>query len=163
MKHTTGKLKFGACALALMMLTACGSTKSESVVELTKNDKRMSCTELELEMTEAEFFRDRAERNKGMSVRNVMMPLGYPSTYLSADRAIEAANGRVEYLTRLHEVKGCGENQQQMAAVGGGGGYYPAPAMAGAYPSSAPMMYQPMRYEGPAGAMSSPVVRPMGY
>lgn len=160
MKQTKLMSKLGLCALVLMMASGCSSTKSEAVQELTRNDKRMGCTELELEMTEAEFFRDRAERNRGMSFRNVVMPLGYPSTYLSADKAIESANGRLEYLTRLHEVKGCGNQQQHMASAEMARGYEPA-----AYPmpyqgAAQGMNYQPMRYEMPAG---SAVVRPLGY
>lgn len=119
--YTMAKLAAGTAAV--LLLAACGTTKSETVVELTKSDKHMDCTQLQLEITEAEFFRQKAERNRGLSLKNVVMPLGYPSTYLSANKAVDAATGRVAYLTKLYEVKGCGS--QQMAggydAMGYGG------------------------------------------
>lgn len=170
MKVTQKMGKLGVAALGMLLLSACSSTKSESVQELTKYDKRMGCTELELEMTEAEFFRDRAERNRGLSVRNVIMPLGYASTYMSADKAVEAANGRVAYLSRLYEVKGCAAQQQHMAQAQYGEGVQPVamvsayPAGAGmAYPAGSGMAYPAMRYDAPVPSMNAPLVRPLGY
>src|SRR5688500_12938548 len=115
-----------AAILALYALSACAGTKSTSVAELTKHDKHMSCTDLELEITEATFLRDKAERNRGLSFRNVIMPLSYPSTYLSASDAVQSAANRIDYLSRLYAVKGCDAQQQQYAAAEVGyGGYTP--------------------------------------
>ena len=116
-----------ASSLALLMLAACSGTKSHVVQEFSQNDKHMSCTDLELEITEAEFLRDKAEKNRGASMRNVLMPLSYPSTYMNSNKAEDAASGRLAYLSRLHEIKGC--NAQQMVSGYGeaemGMGYAP--------------------------------------
>ena len=66
--------------LAATVMTACTSQRSDKVASLQKKDKFLSCHEVQLEMNEAEFYRSTAEKNKGPSVRNVMMPLGYIST-----------------------------------------------------------------------------------
>lgn len=136
---------------ALTMTAACSGTKSTTVTELTQYDKHMSCTELQLEITEAQFLRDKAERNRGLSVKNVVMPLSYPSTYMSAGNAVEAAGNRIEYLSRLSEIKGCNGQQQYAAADG-----FAAPAAYGqpmmAHPQPYPMQqgaYQQMRYAEP--------------
>lgn len=111
------------CVAALAALAACSGTKSHSVVELTQYDKHMDCTELQLEITEAKFLHDKAEKNRGLSVRNVLMPLSYPSTYISAGNAVDASNGRIDYLTRLHEVKGCGNQRQASAGYPSAGSF----------------------------------------
>ncbi len=103
------------CAVSLMALAACSGTKSSSVVELSQYDKHLDCTELQLEITEAKFLQDKAEKNRGLSVKNVLMPLSYPSTYFSAGDAIETTTARIDYLSRLYEVKGC-TNQRQADA-----------------------------------------------
>lgn len=150
-----GRGVYMAAGFAAVLLTsACSGTKSTSVAELTQYDKQMSCTELEMDIAEATFLRDKAERNKSFSFKYVVMPLSYPSTYMSAGDAIEAASNRIEYLSRLSEIKGCKGKSQYVsvnpdAAYGHGmpqhGGYpqpYPAPQalapqMEGAAPAHA--------------------------
>jgi hypothetical protein len=134
-----------------MMITACSGTKSTTVVELTKYDKHMSCSELQMEITEATFLREKAQRNRGLNFKNIVMPLSYPSTYMSADEAIDAATNRVDYLSRLHEIKGCAAQGQYASADMGAGaaqmGYgqmMAAPAMP--MQASPVSGYQEMRY-----------------
>lgn len=134
-------VKATLCAASLIALAACGGTKSSSVVELTQYDKHLDCTELQLEITEAKFLKDKAEKNRGLSVKNVLMPLSYPSTYFSAGDAIETTTARIDYLSRLHEVKGC-TNQRQASASnlpeynGEGRGGYQGVAVGAAAPAT---------------------------
>ena len=123
---------------SLLMVSACAGTKSTKVAELTRQDKHMDCTTLQLEMTEAEFLRDKAERNRGMSLKNIVMPLGYPSTYFSAEGAVDAASTRLDYLTRLYEIKGCANQNYNQASA-----QVPQDA-----PAMAPMQggFQPTQY-----------------
>lgn len=129
------------CAASLMALAACSGTKSSSVVELSQYDKHLDCTELQLEITEAKFLQDKAEKNRGLSVKNVLMPLSYPSTYFSAGDAIETTTARIDYLNRLHEVKGC-SNQRQASASnlpeydGAGRGGYQGASVGASAPAS---------------------------
>lgn len=134
---------------ALMLTAACSGTKSTTVTELTQYDKQMNCTELELDIAEATFLRDKAERNRGLSFRNVVMPLSYPSTYMSSGDAIQAASNRIEYLSRLSEIKGCNA-RQQYAAMGMEQGYG-QPMPQGVHPQmqyAAPMP-EPAGYAAP--------------
>lgn len=136
---------------ALMLITACTGTKSTTVAELTKYDKHMSCSELQMDITEATFLREKAERNRGLSFKNVVMPLSYPSTYMSADGAIEAATNRIDYLSRLHEIKGCEAQGQYASADMGYAQQMPVPTMqpspVGAYQDAPRYTAQPMQVQ----------------
>lgn len=97
-----------------LTLTACGtSVRSKKVKALQRKDKLLTCKEILLEMNEAEFYRSTAERNKGPSMKSVLMPLGYISTYMDAEEAIKAAAARVDYLDRVYQIMDCdvAENQ----------------------------------------------------
>lgn len=151
MKIRTVKILTATAALALM--TACSGTQSTAVAELTKYDKHMSCPELQVEITEATFLRDKAQRNRGLSFKNVVMPLSYPSTYMSASNAETSTVNRIDYLTRLYEIKGC-EAQGQYASADMGYG------MANPAMHAAPVGYQAMPYGAQPVQMQPP---PRGY
>ncbi len=98
-------------ALSLLMIVllvaGCSGKQSQKVASLQRSDKNLSCKEVMLEMNEAEFYRKNAEKNKGPSISSLVMPLGYISTYMSAEDAIDASNGRVKYLNRIYEILDC--------------------------------------------------------
>ena len=48
-----------------------------------------------------------AEKNKGPRLTNMLMPLGYISTYMDAEEAIGAASARVDYLDRIYQIMEC--------------------------------------------------------
>lgn len=122
-------LAAGLAAIAL--LSACSGTRSYAVDEITSQDKYMSCTNLQLEMTEAKFMREKAERNKSFGLDAIFSPLSYPSTLISANKAESAADNRIAYLQKLYALKNCNNQQYADAA--------PAPARAS--------NYQPAHYE----------------
>jgi hypothetical protein len=150
--------------LAATLVSACTGQRSERVNSLQKKDKYLSCKEIQLEMNEAEFYRRTAEKNKGPSVQNVMMPLGYISTFMSAEDAIQASDARGDYLNRVYEILECdnpkGEGNRRGSTVNAqqqGGGMVNGPMPAMVVPQYvAPMGYQPMGYQ-PMG------YQPMGY
>lgn len=154
-------LKIISAATVMMMVSACSGTKSTTVAELTKYDKHMSCPELQLEITEATFLRDKAVRNRGLSVKNVVMPLSYAATYMSASEAEEAAMNRVDYLSRLHEIKGCAAQGQYAAADIGMG--YGQPAYEPVAQQIAPAGYQQMRYAAQPMPAQQAMQQPRGY
>jgi len=151
------KLQSGACvmrvnvmltvAAAGLVLTACSGEKSVKVAALQKKDKNLSCSEVMLEINEAEFYRSTAERNKNPGVKSLLMPLGYISTYVDAEEAANAADARIDYLNRIYEILHCDEasGQQRMvkptpygqpvysAPMAAAGGGYGAPVSAGRY------------------------------
>lgn len=126
------------------LATACSGTKSTKVAAVQKNDKRLTCNEILLEINEAEFWRDKAENNRGMSFRNLVSPFGYGSTYISASDAIEASDTRVSYLKRIYDIKRCDDPTQQTSAPEAAPSS-PAP-YAAAYPTAPAPVYQAQPY-----------------
>jgi len=104
--------KITVACLVGIVLAGCSGTPSKKVVAMQSKDKRMTCRELQLEMNEAEFYARAAENNR-RSIKNVLMPLGYMSTYMSAQEAMEASETRVEYLGRISEIMGCDTQSHQ--------------------------------------------------
>lgn len=130
--------------LAGSLLTACSGTKSTVVADMTPTDKQLSCQEMQMDITEAQFLKTKAEKNRGFSFKHVIMPLSYPSTYMSADEAIDAADNRILYLTKLYDAKGCSGQQQQASAAWGRGvtpSSYPAQQQAQLQPHPQPQPY----------------------
>lgn len=98
---------------ATFLVTACAGERSPMVQSVQKRDKELSCTEVMLEMNEAEFYKNTAENKRQPSLKNVVMPLGYVSTYMNSNDAINAASSRINYLNKIYEIQGCEGNQNQ--------------------------------------------------
>ncbi|PIR39495.1 MAG: hypothetical protein COV35_02990 [Alphaproteobacteria bacterium CG11_big_fil_rev_8_21_14_0_20_39_49] len=117
------------CLIALAsVLLSCSGKESKKIASLQKKDKKLSCQEILLEMNEAEFYRNVAYKNRGPKLKNVLMPLGYISTYMDAGEAIDAAEARVDYLDRIYQILRCEERAEKMEELGeelGGLQYYP--------------------------------------
>jgi hypothetical protein len=96
------------------VLASCGSDESTKITALQKKDKNLSCKEILLEMNEAEFYRDTAHKNRGPKLKNILMPLGYVSTYMNAGEAIDAAEARVTYLDRIYQILRCEEQEAKL-------------------------------------------------
>ena len=101
-----------------MLVSACGGGETSKVVKsMQRSDKNLSCKEILLEMNEADFYREMAHKNRGVKLKNVLMPLGYISTYMDAEEAIEAAEARVSYLDKVYEILRCDEKEREMESV----------------------------------------------
>lgn len=96
-------------------LVGCSGKESEKIAAMQKKDKNLTCREIMLEQNEAEFYRSTAEKNKEPGVGSLLMPLGYISTYMSAEDAVGAAAARVDYLSRVYDIMDC-DNKLEMAA-----------------------------------------------
>lgn len=88
-------------------LSACGGKSSPRAAQVTTMDKELSCEELQLEINDSMYIKQTAEKNRGLSARNILWPFGYPATYMSADEALESADRRLEYLNQVYEIKNC--------------------------------------------------------
>lgn len=100
------------CSAALM-LGACSGVKSAQVEPVKPSDKQLSCTDIELEINEAKFWRDKADANRGLNLRNVVHPLGYGSTLMSSADAMDSAETRMAYLQQIYAIRHCAEMQNQ--------------------------------------------------
>lgn len=94
-------------AIAGVTLAACSGKQSPRAAQITTVDKQMSCEELQLEINDAEYIRQTALQNRGLSARNILWPFGYPSTYMSAEEALQSAERRLAYLQRVYAIKDC--------------------------------------------------------
>lgn len=153
--------------MAALNVTACGGKHEMVKVEAMQGkDKRLSCEDILLEMNEADFHRQVAHKNKGPKLKNILLPLGYISTYMDAEEAITAAEARVSYLDQIYSIMRCEDQdfqsvqspqpQADMAGYSGySSGYYAMPyqqyqPMPVAAPQPQPMPY----YGGGYGAPS---------
>lgn len=140
------------------MLTACEGKDSPKVASLQKKDKSLSCSEVQLEINEAEFYRKTAETNKNPNVKSLIMPLGYISTYVNAEDAAGAAQARIEYLNRIYDILNCDDPATAARSARaahpygdyemgyGGGGSYAAPNPARYAPMSGEPYYSQPAY-----------------
>jgi len=97
-----------------LITSACGGEEASTKVKaLQKKDKRLSCEEILLEMNEADFYKKMANKNKGPKLKSVLMPLGYISTYMDAEEAIDAADARVSYLDKIYEIMKCEQKEEE--------------------------------------------------
>lgn len=108
--------KILSLGLVSIMVAACASSDDAELVKvkaLQRKDKNLSCQEILLEMNEAQFYNKMAHKKRGVKLKNVLMPLGYISTYMDAEDAIGAAKARVEYLNRIYEIMRCEDKERQ--------------------------------------------------
>lgn len=91
---------------AVFVLSACGEEPFK-VKTMKRGDKDLGCSDILLEVNEAEFHKKQADEKKSLGVKSIVMPLGYIDTYMSADEAISAAESRIAYLNRIYEIKNC--------------------------------------------------------
>ena len=105
-------------SLLSVLVVACGGDdgeqKTPKVKSLQKNDKNLSCREILLEMNEAQFYNKMAHKDRGVKLKNVLMPLGYISTYMDSEDAIGAAQARVEYLDKIYEIMHCEDREKEL-------------------------------------------------
>jgi len=121
-------------------VAACSGDKSPKVAAvMQKNDKYMNCSEVKLEMNEAEFYDKTARKNEGFHAKYLLMPLGYVSTYMNAEDARQASKERVEYLQSIYDILECDRKQRQMLTGPAG---YTAPENNG-YGGPMPSGYAP--------------------
>jgi hypothetical protein len=139
----------------LTVVAACSSAPSPQVQAMQKKDKQLTCKEVLLEMNEAQFYQKMAQKNKGPNLKNILMPLGYISTYVSAEDAIEAASARVDYLDKIYGIMDCESQKNNMQSQAS---YYPMPGGGGAQYMGTNYAPDPRM----AGAGSMPVGMPVG-
>lgn len=101
-----------------LLVTACSGETSPLVQSVQKKDKDLSCTEVLLEMNEAEFYKNTAQNNRQPKLKNVIMPLGYVSTYMNSQEAMNAANSRINYLNKIYDIMKCDSEQEQRYGSG---------------------------------------------
>ena len=145
------------CATTAFLASCASSEYSTTVKPMQRKDKKLSCSEVLLEMNEADFYRKTAQKNRGPKLKNIIMPLGYISTYMSSEEAIEAADARVAYLDQIYEIMHCAAKEKQkenMAAV------VPEPTVvSGVVPAPVEYVQPSYYYQQPAATYYSPYGR----
>lgn len=103
-------------SLLVLATAACSGDHSDKVVALKKTDKQLNCVQVELEINEAKFLAERAERNRQVGVSDIVAPLSYLSTYQNAEEAIDESQDRIRYLTGIYDILNC-EKQAEPRAM----------------------------------------------
>lgn len=138
---------YGILLVTGLLLGACAGDQSVKVTSLQKKDKNLNCSEVMLEINEAEFYRKTAEGNKNLKVKSVLMPLGYVSTYVNAEEAVDAADARIDYLNRIYDILNCDNPTSRARSEDGKRSYGAAPR--GAEPR--PVGFTPMEQSSSRG------------
>jgi hypothetical protein len=91
------------------ILSSCATPK---VVEKRKyTDDHLSCADLKYEMDQAEEFRQRALKEKGVTGTNAAaLVLFWPAifaTYNNVNDAVQAAEDRIQHLLTIYRQKNC--------------------------------------------------------
>ncbi len=103
-----------ALLITTMALSACGTHKdSVKMAALKKSDKQLSCSQVKLEINEAEYYRHEAEKNKQPGIGSLVMPIGYIRSYMNANEAVDAADNRIDYLGRIYDILNCDQKHAQ--------------------------------------------------
>ncbi len=89
-----------------LLLSSCGE-HAEKVDTLKRGDKNLSCSDVQLEINEADQYKKMAYDKQKLGIKSIVMPLGYIDTYMSADDAVGAADARINYLNRIYDIKKC--------------------------------------------------------
>lgn len=111
--------QIGLVTTLATVLSGCATPHVVRAVQTA--DTSMTCRQLEMEMSEADRFRDAAQREKGVTGTNVAAVLFFwPAmigTYSNANEAIAAADTRKAHLNGIYVQKKCGEKTQVADAV----------------------------------------------
>ncbi len=94
-------------ALLMILLSACQGRSSLHARAISSDDKKFSCEELQLEMNDAVFLRNMAERNLVFGASDALTPLSYMATKKKAQSAIRSADDRIAYLRYVYQIKEC--------------------------------------------------------
>ncbi|MGX6649218.1 hypothetical protein ACWCOP_14880 [Maricaulaceae bacterium MS644] len=96
-------------ALGGLLVGAC--TTSERVTIRQPGDMSMSCDEIQREFREIERVVDDAQGDQGVNTANVAAVLFFwpaaVGNYVGAERALEAAEERQDWLYELYQEKDC--------------------------------------------------------
>ena len=103
--------------LASAVLWACNCKQVPPLNVIQRDDKKLSCKQLVLEMNEVERQRGIAGNQRTPAFEHLYMPLCYPSTYKSAADAMTEASQRLEYLSTIYELNGCDAGAVPSAAA----------------------------------------------
>ncbi|MCH2037079.1 MAG: hypothetical protein MK137_00610 [Rickettsiales bacterium] len=94
----------------VFMLSSCVCPSAIEVDSVQRNDKKLTCKDVVMEINEAEFFRKEAQQKQYRRVEYMLNPLCYPSGYLSGSKGMRAADSRLDYLNNIYELLGCGQD-----------------------------------------------------
>lgn len=94
-------------AAASFALSACACDKSTIIQPIQKKDKQLTCSELVLEINEAEHYMQKADEDKLLKLDYIVSPLCYVPTFASADEAKKSAADRLDYLNQIYTLNNC--------------------------------------------------------
>lgn len=98
--------------IAVLAIAGCANPVVVRVEQ--PRDYKLSCTELEREMEDAQQFKKRAQDERGVTGKNTAaVLLFWPAlvgTYSNTSKAMDAADDRQRHLMGIYQDKGCAES-----------------------------------------------------
>lgn len=154
--------------LSLFFVVSCLCGPPLRITPIQRGDKKLNCKDVILEINETEHHRDMAYQERGVSMGETLMPVCWVSGFMSGEKAIAAAEQRIEYLSNIYNLLNCGGDAdyapaQQSVQVQPAAPVQPQPPVVAPMmmpPMQQPMMQQP--YMGQQPYMNQPYSLPVG-
>lgn len=91
-------------------LVSCTCGTPLEVSPIQRDDKKLACKDVILEINEAEHYRDEGVQSQGINMGEALMPICWASGYVDGSKAVKAANSRIDYLGQIYDLLDCGGN-----------------------------------------------------
>lgn len=91
-----------------LVLLGCDCKVPLEVTSIQKNDKKLACKDIILEINEAEHYRAEAIESRKISTGEMLMPTCWLSGYIDGAQAIRTSDARIEYLGHIYDLLDCG-------------------------------------------------------
>lgn len=95
-----------------VIVFSCACNRPQEVRPVQREDKQLTCKDVVLEINEAEYLRKKALDSRGISADQALLPLCWAPTYIAGEKAVTAADERLEYLGQIYDLLDCGSKMR---------------------------------------------------
>lgn len=100
------KYIFVVCVL--LGVVSCNCNPPPEIKSIQASDKSLTCKDIIMEINEAEFYRQEGRKAQGIEFQEALVPMCWLGGYLEGRSAIDAADGRINYLSHIYDLLECG-------------------------------------------------------
>ncbi len=133
--------------ILVSVLSACSGEKKEKLFVMQQRDKNLSCSQVMLEINEAEFHRKTAEKNRSFGFETVISPFTYVKSYMGSSKTIKHADSRIDYLNRIYDILDCDNPQSRMMTEMRAAQYIPQNILQNEQPQKSHSVYSSADYQ----------------
>ena len=136
------KIKCALVIFTALVLVSCSCRNPTRVSPIQREDKKLTCRDIIMEMNESEHYREYAFETKAITMDEILMPSCWIGGYIDAEKAMSYAEKRMEYLGHIYDLLDCaGEGAKSGITLGdlpnGVGPLTPGQSPVNALPSGA--------------------------